>query len=158
MRKPTKEEAERWLTLAREHGFTNADGTSFQLGRFSVEPLEQGAIQITFITPVPAGLRTEHDLRLKTPPILFDRTENGELLLPGRWWASTFEALSEQSGVPTDVRQKALMASRYCAISDGVLPAETETIEILAPDEEGHLVPHEALVPGTSCLIRLNAK
>jgi hypothetical protein len=157
MRKPTKEEAERWLTLAREHGFTNADGTSFQLGRFSVEPLEQGAMHITFITPVPARLRTGHDLPLKTPPILFDRTEKGELLLPGRWWASTFEALSQQPDVPSDVRQKALMASRY-SISDGVLPAETETIEILAPDDQGNLVPHEALAPDTSCVIRLAAE
>ncbi len=157
MRKPTKEEAAAWLSMAREHGFVGREGT-FQLGRFVVEGSEEEAvIYVQFVTPVPAGIGTEGTLEPKAPPVLFERTSAGEIILPGRWWASMFETLSSQPEVPPDQRQTALFASRHVQAGDAYLPPETDTIEILAPDHKGYMVQHEALKPGTRCIISIQA-
>ena len=80
MRKVTKEEAKAWKELAREHGFVNEEG-HFALGRFVVDESDENHLHMQFITPLPAGLYTENDLQLKTPPILFERTSTGEIIL-----------------------------------------------------------------------------
>ncbi len=156
MRLPSKEEVESWTALARDYGFLNEEG-EIGLGRFVTEPGEEGYINVRFITPVPAGLYTEDTIKPKTPPVMFGRTPAGEIILPGRWWASCFKALSEDPDVPDDVRQSALSVSRFCRIADALLPPETDTIEILCPDDKGQMVPHEALIPGGVCQIRLRA-
>ncbi len=152
MRKVTKEEALRWTRLARQYGFTNEQG-EFQLGRYVIEGEAEGTF-VKFITPVPAGLYTE-ELKKKTPPILFDRTANGEIILPGRWWQLMFDKVSQDSEAPAHVRQIAALATRSVSVSDAFLPPEFETISILAPDDDGNLVVHEALPPETR--IPLNA-
>ena len=102
MRKPTGEEADKWLSIAREHGFVG-EGGSFKLGRFIVEGSEEDAIiYVQFVTPVPAGIYTEGTVEPKAPPVVFERTSAGEIILPGRWWASMFETLSGQPEVPPD--------------------------------------------------------
>ncbi len=154
MRKPTKEEVDAWLSMAREHGVAGGE-RSFKLGRFVVEAAEEGTIHVKFVTPVPAGVYTERTLEPKAAPVLFERTSAGEIILPGRWWASMFEALSDSPEVPADQRQTALHASRHVQIDDVYLPADTDTIEIMAPDHKGEMVPNEALKPGTRCTIRL---
>jgi len=92
MRQVTPEEAETWTAMARQYGFVAADGT-IALGRYVVEKGETGQLSLEFVTPCPAGLYDE-DLRPKTPPILFDRTPAGEIILPGRWWQLTFSVPS----------------------------------------------------------------
>ncbi len=155
MRKPTTEEAATWLSMAREHGFVGEEGT-FKLGRFLVEGSEEDAIiYVQFVTPVPAARYAEGTLQPKAPPVVFERTSAGEIILPGRWWASMFETLSGQPEAPPDQRQTALFASRHVRAGDVYLPAETDTIEILAPDHKGDMVPHEALKPGTRCIISI---
>lgn len=157
MRKPTGEEADKWVSIAREHGFVG-EGGSFKLGRFIVEGSEEDAIiYVQFVTPVPAGIYTEGTVEPKAPPVVFERTSAGEIILPGRWWASMFETLSGQPEVPPDQRQTALFASRHVQAGDVHLPAETDTIEILAPNHKGDIVPHEALKPGTRCIISIRA-
>jgi hypothetical protein len=153
MRKVTQEEADRWMQVAEEHGF--ADGKGMALGRYVTEGMENGAMTIRFITPVPAGLYSE-DLRRKTPPIMFDRLPSGEIILPGRWWQLMLEKLSESEEAPADVRKTAALAARMVDVTDGFLPADTDTIEIDAPDDDGNLVTHEALPPGTVALIRIS--
>lgn len=105
-----------------------------------------------FITPVPAGIYTE-DLQRKPPPILFDRTAEGEIVVPGRWWQSNFERLGEDTEAPAEVRQRAALLARHARFSDALLHADVETIAILAPDEKGELAPHEAVPPGTQAVI-----
>lgn len=156
MRLVTPEEAEAWRALARQYGFVNDQG-DFALGRFvfekfGLERVGAARIYVRFITPVPAGLYTE-ELQRKTPPILFDRTAEGEVIIPGRWWQRNFERLSEDPEAPPDVRQRAAVLARQARFSDAVLPADMETIAILAPNEQGELVPHEAVPPGTEAVI-----
>jgi hypothetical protein len=145
MRKITREEGERWQALAREHGFVNASG-DFLLGRFVTETDAHGSLVIRVITPIPASLYTE-DLERKTPPIMFDRTPSGEILLPGRLWQSMFECLSEDPAAPSEVRAAATRLAHSIDASDAHLPAATDTISILAPDADGKPVSTEALPP-----------
>lgn len=156
LRPVTKEEAEEWRALARQYGFVNEQG-DFALGRFvfekfGLERVGAARIYVRFITPVPAGLYTE-DLQRKSPPILFDRTAEGQVILPGRWWQRNFERLSEDAQAPADVRQRAALLARRARFSDAILPADVETIAILASDDKGELVPHEAVPPETKTVI-----
>lgn len=156
MRPVTKEEAEAWTALARQYGFVNEQG-DLALGRlvfekFGLERVGAARIYVRFITPVPAGLYTE-DLQRKTPPIRFDRTAEGEIIIPGRWWHLNFERLGEDASAPPDVRQQAARMARHARFSDALLPASLETIAIVVPDEKGEMVPHEAVPPGTRAVI-----
>jgi len=157
MRKISQEEAKRWTELARNHGFVNDEG-AIALGRFIVEGSsdETGYMIIEFITPCPAGLFGEN-LQPKTPPIMFDRTATGELIFPGRWWQHMFEELSKHAATPPE-RQTARIASRHVICSDAHLPADTDTISFLAPDEQGNLIVHEALPPGTRVPMEIRPK
>jgi len=152
MRQVTPDEVETWTALARQYGFVNAGG-QIELGRYVVEQTETGQRYMKFITPLPAGLE-EEDLRAKAPPILFDRTPPGEIILSGRWWQLVFERLSEPAHVRGEMRQKAALAARTTQFEDLLLPADTDTITFLAPDRTGNLIVHEALPPGTTIGIR----
>ncbi len=154
MRKPSEEENNAWLAHARELDFLN-EQENFTLSRFIVEKFEEDLIYVKFITPTPAEEHTGIQLHLKTPPILFDRTPSGEIIIPGRWWASTFERLANHPDAPPEVRQSALNLSRDLDFSDCLLPADTDTIEIQALDHSGNRVPYEALKPGTICVVRV---
>jgi hypothetical protein len=153
LRKITRAEYKRWIVLAREHGFVNHEGR-VALGRFVLESSDDGRLKLRFLTPVPAGLYSE-DLKKKTAPIMFDRTENGKIILPGRWWQLMFEKLSEESSAPPEIRRIAAVAARVVAVSNTFLPANTDTIEISAPDEDGNMLLHEALAPDTVAYIQL---
>ena len=146
MRNVTEQEAEEWMALAQQHGFASKEG--FALGRFIVEPTEvPKEISLLVITPIPADLYTEN-LQTKTPPIEFDRTAEGQIILPGRWWQHMFERTSEDPEIPEDVRRNAQRMSRHSFVPDTFLPVATETISILAPDASGKLVPTEVVPPG----------
>jgi hypothetical protein len=148
MRRVTREEAEAWTALARQYGFINADG-DIALGRYVLERDDNGQTWVRFITPVVASFHTERDARPKTPPILFERTDAGEIILPGRWWQRAFESVAADETVPADVRRIATVAARSVLVSDCLVPATVETISFLAPNDVGELVVHEALPPGT---------
>jgi hypothetical protein len=156
MRPVTAAEVEAWSALARRHGFMNEAG-DFAFGRYIVETTAGGDVSIVFITPVPAGLYTE-DLQPKTPPIRFDRTSGGEIILPGRGWQRTFERISEDETAPPEIRHIAGLAARHVQATDARLPPDTETIAILAPDDQGRMIPHEALPPGTRVSLQLGPK
>jgi len=154
MRRITQEEADEWMSLAREYGFVSEEG--FALGRFIVEEMAGEEVYLQFITPLAAGPYTEQ-LESKTPPIQFDRTPAGEIIIPGRWWAHMFELQSEAAHVPEDLRRKSANLSRRIHVSDVLLPPTTDTIQISIPDEEGKMVPTEALPPGTRACMRIRS-
>ncbi len=153
MRKITLQEAHEWMALAREHGYVNDDG-DVALGRFQVEETPGGQLRLTFLTPVIAGMYSE-ELQPKTPPILFDRTPDGRIIIPGRWWQAMFEALAEIESVQEDERRLSAVAARHIVVGDALLPPETDTIEMRVPDEDGAYVNHEALPPGTVLCVNL---
>jgi hypothetical protein len=155
MRNVTEQEAENWLALAREHGFGSSEGR-FALGRFIVEGRDAGGLVLSVITPIPAGLRRQ-SVQAKTPPIMFDRTSAGEIIVPGDWWRLMFEQVTQDERAPAAMRRMAATIAATIVCHDALLPADTDTIEISTPDLEGNVVPHEALPPGTQIRVRLHA-
>ena len=147
-------DAESWLALARAHGFGSSEGR-FALGRFIVEGRAAEGLVLRVITPIPAGLHSQNT-RAKTPPILFDRTPAGEIIVPGGWWRLMFQQVTQDPSAPAAMRQMAATIAATIVCHDARLPADTDTIEILPTDSEGHVVPHEALPPGTQLRIRLH--
>ena len=153
MRKIQQAEAESWTALARQHGFTDAEG-NIEIGCCVIEPDGRGTSCMRFITPVPAGLYDSMTLAKKTPPILFDRDDAGRIIVPGRWLQYMCEELAEDDRaeddrVPPSVREIASIAARSGIFEDYHLPPDFETIEFMASDDEGNLVLHEALPPET---------
>jgi hypothetical protein len=154
MRRITREEGTRWMALAKEYGFATDQG-DFALGRFVVEhAAPDRTMTLRIITPIPADLFTESELARKTPSIMFERTATGEIVLSGRWWMTVFQKLSEAADAPPTVRSGAAALARATVADDTHLPADTDTIEIGAPDSTGELVPTEALPPGGTIRVR----
>lgn len=153
MRDVTPAEAERWTTLAAEHGFTDEAG-DIAPGRFKVVGLDEQLVTLQVITPIVAGSYTE-TLEKKEPPIRFDRTAAGEIILPGRWWAHMFESLSDSADLSQDERTGAARLARFGRFTDVLLPPESETIGFVVPDENGNHVVHEAIPPETLLGVRV---
>jgi hypothetical protein len=155
MRNMTEREAESWLALAREHGFGGSEGR-FVLGRFIVTGRDADGLVLSVVTPIPAGLH-RRIVKAEAPPIMFDRTPAGEIIVPGDWWRIMFQQVTEDGSAPAAMRQMAATIATTIVCSDSVLPADTDTIEIVAADSEGHPLPYEALPPGTQLRVRLHA-
>lgn len=155
MRRVSPDETAAWLELARAHGFVDAEG-HVQLGRHVVEDLGD-VWALRLVTPLPAEPVTD-DLQPKAPPIRFDRTPLGQVIIPGRWWATLFERVSADPTVTPEVRQEALRLAREGRFADTLLPPDTDTVVLPLPDREGRPVPWEALLPGTRLVLPLLAE
>jgi hypothetical protein len=152
MRRVTQAEAAQWTELAREHGHVDDEGRIL-FGHFTVESdAPDGAMRLRLVTPLVAELYSGATLARKQPPIMFDRAPSGEIIIPGRWWHSMFERLSEYEG---EGRATAARVSRLVRVDDIHLPAETDTIGFIAPDDNGNYVVHEALPPGVEITLRI---
>lgn len=154
MRRVTQQEAERWRTLAQQHGFGSAEGR-FVLGRFIVEDRDENGLVLCVVTPILAGLDAEKH-QLKTPPVMFDRTPADEIVVPGRWWQLMFENVSADVAAPAEMRQMAASVAATTICSDVLLPAHSDTVEIAVPDSQGNMATYEALPPGTRMRARLD--
>ena len=159
MRKVTQKEAEEWTTLAAEHGFVNDEG-GIALGRFTIDEEESvdKRIVIRIVTPIIAPLYTHQGNKLKSPPILFDRTTDGQIIIPGRWWADMFDRMSGDSKISEPIAEKAFLVSRKSEVPDMFLPPSTDTISFRAPDENGQVITFEALPPGGKIVLNLVKK
>lgn len=156
MRSVKTAEGETWRALAREHGFGGDEGR-FTLGRFIVETRDgDGALVLCAVTPIPATLRAG---AVPSPgaPLMFDRTPADEIIVPGSWWRVMFEQVSEDRGAPAEMRRLAGTMAATTACDDVVLPADSDTVEISAPDDRGKSVRCEALPPGTRVRARVRA-
>jgi hypothetical protein len=156
MRDVTQEEGERWTALAEQHGFTDEAG-GIALGRFTVESIDEQSVLLRVITPIVAGGYTD-GLEKKEPPILFDRTPNGQIIIPGRWWQHLFEKVSDDADLDEESSKAAAAFARTSAFGDALLPLDFETISFLVPDGSGNPVVHEALPPEGTIRVELHAK
>jgi hypothetical protein len=145
MRRATPAEIDGWRTLAEAHGFLDPSGR-VELGRFVVETID-GRLWARAITPVRASPWTDA-LKEKAPPIRFDRTLDGELRLPGRWWAHLFEGISQRETLPEGVRVLAARIAHEASLPTTLLPSSTDTIIIMADGPQGRRIEFEALPPG----------
>lgn len=88
---------------------------------------------------------------------MFDRTPADEIIVPGSWWRMMFEQVSEDTDAPAEMRRLASTMAATTVCDDIVLPADSDTVEISAPDARGNPVRCEALPPGTRVRARLRA-
>jgi hypothetical protein len=146
MRQITEQEAREWIELAEAYGFYDKD-RGLALGRFIVNDADNKSMELRFITPVIASEFSD-TLEKKTPPIMFDRTDSGEIILPGRWWQRMFEKVASGDH-DQKMRGLAHRAARGgLIVADTYVPREVETIQILSANDNGEMVPFEALPPG----------
>ena len=118
MRKMTQKEAEEWTELVRKEGF----------GRLKLESQDDRKLTLKLITPLIAEPYSNQNLKRKHSPIMFDRTQNGEIIIPGRWWVDMTERLSEDAILESD-RESLLQLSRMMDCQDTLLTPDTDTIE-----------------------------
>lgn len=112
---------------------------------------------LSVITPIPAGLHGQA-VQTKTPPIMFDRTPAGEIIVPGGWWQLMFDQVTQDKSAPPALRQLAATVAATAGCEDARLPGNTDTIEIAVPDPAGNVISHEALPPGTQIPVRVHAR
>jgi hypothetical protein len=137
-------------------GALDATGKLDLGGRFEVDKLKSGPVIIRLITPLVVPDRySEVTLEKKTPPIMFDRTSAGKIIVPGRWWHRIFEETSVDDSKPQEIREIAQEARRKWFGGDVLIPHGL-TFELLIPTEDGTKIPHEALPPGTEIRLRLS--
>lgn len=149
MREVTPNEARAWTELAEEHEATDSHG-SIATGRFVTHRLGPDVLELELVTPLVSGEISEQ-LERKQPPVMFDRTTTGELVIPlGRWIRDAFERLAEDDETPDDVAYSAHVAAHGGVNMPAtvLLPADTDTIAFQLPDEDGEMITHEALPPG----------
>ncbi len=68
-----------------------------------------------------------------------------------------FEQVADHEDIPAEIRT-ATAAARQVHVGDALLPPESDTIAIDAPDDTGKMVTHEALPPGTVVYLQLRPK
>lgn len=148
MRLITDEEAEYWEALARQYGYVDKEGNIIP-SRIALERVEKvWQLHVRIITPVTSAPHTE-DLGKKTPPILFDRTPDGRIFLPGRWCQYIFEHLSDETILPPELRGQGKFLARHARFRDVLLPPGIETVAFDVMDEQRNWVRYEALPPLT---------
>jgi hypothetical protein len=143
VRRLTAEEHEQWSALIGEHGLCKIAVTD--------EPSADAAgiveIVVRVVTPLGADDHTE-TLERKTSPILFDRTPDGGVRVPWRWWQRWFERLGASNRWSADV-------ARRGEFEDCVLPATTDTVAMVGEDATGAPLTWEVLPPGTLLTVRV---
>jgi len=112
-------------------------------------PRELG-FSLLLITPCPAD-EYDDELRRKPFPIQFDRTAQGEVILPARWLITQLERLAENPAAATALQTMALQLSRRADIRDMVMPREMTTVAITVNNADGTQSVYEA-IPGGGVL------
>ncbi len=136
--------------VLREHGVMKPSerfGEMVVFGQAILMPGQDRGFALLIVTPCPTD-RYGPDLKPKPSPIQFERTRNGRIILPGRWFASKLEELAENPAAPEGLRTLAINMSRRAEIPDTVLPDEAWTIEMRVRKEDGTEEIIEALPPG----------
>jgi len=146
---------EQWLADAQQYGFgTYRFGSSWAGGD------RPGCLTLHFNTLVPASLYVSAE-KQKAPPILFNRTPTGEIILPGRWIQEYIAAASwVEDNSPEELRLLAQEFSNPGTV-DALVPAGPEqlkatsadTLLISLPDLEGRAVSQEVLLPRTEAFV-----
>jgi hypothetical protein len=87
---------------------------------------------------------------------MFDRTEDRRIIFPGRWWQHLFERVVDYGD--DEIPTVAANFARMSTFADSYLPADTDTTEFLAPNEDGEPVVFEALPPGGRIMVPLRPR
>jgi hypothetical protein len=145
MRPMSPAEYERWMPDAYKRGF----------GCFKPGGLCEDGMVVRFTTLALAPL-FDGTLRDHAPALRFPRAADGQIVVPGRCWNRMFQQIVDACGAGRDrVTRAARLSTRRTIMRDVVLAATTDTVIVPWPDESGELMAVEALVPGTTGIVRV---
>jgi len=142
--------ADQAMRALREHGvmeMTDEGEELVVIGRCIWLPRQGRGFSMLIVTPCPAD-QYGPDLQPKRSPVRFERTQRGNIIVPGRWLAARLEELAKNPTVPDELRTLAGNMSRRAEIPDIVLPAEVGTIALPVRNKDGTETIIEALLPG----------
>jgi hypothetical protein len=145
-----------WIRLARQYGGMDEHGNLLADGRVLIEAVDEAERRITarLITPLRAGIYTD-DLQRKPPPFLFDRTRDGRVMLPGRWFVTVLEGIRDDPTRPAAERALAARARTAGQFLDVMIPAFLVTRTTVTWSATGEEVECELLSPPLTLTIRL---
>lgn len=131
------------------------DSDTMKLGQCVLLPSEGETVYLLLVTPLPADEYTA-DLRRKPSPILFERTDSDQIIIPGRMLLAMLEDLAENPEASEELATRALNLSRRSApIPDQVLPLETGTVALEVKQLDGGSRTFEAILGGRIFEFRL---
>jgi len=142
MRTPSIAEEERWAKLAEESGNLGEGGSIIRFGGTDIITYQDG-LYVKVLTPLPAFMLGPDEQG-------FERTGDGEIIIPLDGWIDMFESLREDATAPEETRAAARELCR--AIQAGLhppvlLPASTDVIEVVGLGDDGRECPCEAIPP-----------
>ena len=151
------EEAERFTDSAMElfqaQGLVNSRG-AVGVGRCMLLPSRGEGLSLLLVTPCPVD-EYDDNLQRKPSPVRFERTPEGAIVLPGRWFLSKVEDLADNPTVPDGLRETARQFSRTALVQPLVLSPEIPTVALNVPTQDGSQVLLEALPGGTTLTVTL---
>jgi hypothetical protein len=149
------EEAERFTDSAMElfqaQGLVNSNG-DVGVGGCMFLPSGGGRVSVLLVTPCPAD-EYDDNLQRKPSPVRFDRTPEGAIILPGRWFLTKIEELADNPTVSEELRTTARRFSRTARVQPLILPSEIPTVALNVPAQDGSQTQLEALPGGTTLTV-----
>ncbi len=138
--------AEQSMQVFLEHGLTTESG-DVKMNQCILLP--PPGIHLLVALPWPAD-QYGPELQRKSPPIQFERTEQGEIIIPFRSVLGKVEELVSNPAASEALQAFALdMSRRAESRPDIVLPASVETVALKIEEEDGTTTITEALAAGT---------
>ncbi len=149
------EEAERFTNSAMEvfqaQGLVNSGG-DVTVGRCMLLPSQSAGLSLLLVTPCPVD-EYDDNLQRKASPVRFERTPEGAIVLPGRWFLTKMEELADNPAVPEDFRDTARQFSRTALVEPLILSSETPTVALNVCAQDGSQTLLEALPGGTTLTV-----
>jgi hypothetical protein len=155
----SQDEAERFTDSAikvfQTHGLVNSGG-DVAVGRCMLLPSQGAGLSLLLVTPCPVD-EYDDNLQRKPSPVRFDRTSEGAIVLPGRWFLTKVEEVADDPAVPEELRDAARQFSRTALVDPLILSPETPTVALNVRDQEdGKPTLLEALPGGTTLTVALS--
>jgi hypothetical protein len=151
----SQEEAERFagsaMKLFQAHGLVNPGG-DVAVGRCMLLPGQGAGLSLLLVTPCPVD-EYDDNLQPKPSPVRFERTSEGAIVLPGRWFLSKVEDLADDSAISEEVRDAARQFSRTALVGPLILSLETPTVALNVRAQDGSPTLLEALPGGTTLTV-----
>ena len=155
----SEEEAERFGDSAMEvlqaHGLVNSGG-DVAVGRCMLLPSQGAGLSLLLVTPCPVD-EYDDNLQRRPSPVRFERTPEGGIVLPGRWFLTRVEELADNPAVPGDLRDTARRFSRTAVMEPLILSPEIPTVALNVRAQDGSQTLLEALPGGTTLTVILSA-
>jgi hypothetical protein len=152
------EEAERFTDSAMEvfqaQGLVNSGG-EVAVGRCMLLPSQGTGLSLLLVTPCPVD-EYDDNLQRKPSPVRFERTPEGAIVLPGRWFLTRVEELADNPAVSEDLRDTARQFSRTALVQPLILSPEIPTVALQVGAEDGSQTLLEALPGGTTLTVTIS--